>query len=130
FQLARVTYDSYMKKLQERKGIVEERILGEEIRSPSVQLRVTPLGKLELLSTHDQLLGGPSGQSYLGCVFPADSGYAALITREAAKLAGASRKKESSGVLRWILWLCVRMENGRLMPSRLTCEKAAPLTPF
>src|SRR5262249_13827153 len=40
FQLARVTYDSYMKKLQERKGIVEERILGEEIRSPSVQLRV------------------------------------------------------------------------------------------
>ena len=59
FELARVTYDSYMKKLQERKGVVEERIMGEEIRSPSVQLRVTPLGVVELLSTHDQLLGGP-----------------------------------------------------------------------
>ena len=72
FELARVTYDSYMQKVQERKGVVEERIMGDEIRSPSVQLRVTPLGVVELLSTHDQLLGGPSGQSYLGCMFPAD----------------------------------------------------------
>src|SRR5207249_10960281 len=86
FELAGGTYDSYMKKLQERQGVVEERILGEEVRSPSVQLRITPLGVVELLSTHDQLLGGPSGQSYLGCVFPADTGYAALITREAAQL--------------------------------------------
>ena len=49
---------------------------GEEIRSPSVQLRITPLGQLEVLSTHDQVLGGPSGQSYLGCRFPADPAYA------------------------------------------------------
>src|SRR5438034_5534934 len=78
FESEGVTYESYMKKLQERKAVVEERIVGEEFRSPSVQLRVTPLGRVELLSTHDQLLGGPSGQSYLGCVFPADTGYAAL----------------------------------------------------
>ena len=58
FESKGATYDSYMKKLQERKGVVEERIVGEEFRSPSVQLRVTPLGKVELLSTHDQLLGG------------------------------------------------------------------------
>ena len=76
FELQGATYESYMKKLQERKGVVEERIMGEEFRSPSVQLRVTPLGKVELLSTHDQLLGGPTGQSYLGCVFPADTAYA------------------------------------------------------
>jgi hypothetical protein len=86
FELKGITYDSYMRKLEERKGIVEERITGEEVRSPSVQLRVTPLGSVELLSTHDQLLGGPSGQSYLGCAFPADSDYASLITREAAKI--------------------------------------------
>src|SRR5207237_9435933 len=86
FELKEITYDSYMKKLEERKGIVEERITGEEFRSPSVQLRVTPLGSVELLSTHDQLLGGPSGQSYLGCTFPADTGYASLITREVAKV--------------------------------------------
>src|ERR671920_1079637 len=64
--------------------------------SPSVQLRVTPLGDVELLSTHDQLLGGPSGQSYLGCRFPADFGYAQAITREAAKI-GAALARE--GVL-------------------------------
>jgi hypothetical protein len=53
---------------------VEERITGEELRSPSVQLRVTPLGDVQVLSTHDQLLGGPTGQSYLGCRFPGRPG--------------------------------------------------------
>src|SRR4029077_18058071 len=33
FELKGITYDSYMKKLEERKGIVEERITGEEFRS-------------------------------------------------------------------------------------------------
>jgi hypothetical protein len=86
FELKDLTYEDYMEKLEKRRGVVEERIMGEEFRSPSVQLRVTPLGNVELLSTHDQLLGGPSGQSYLGCKFPADSKYAAAITREAAKV--------------------------------------------
>jgi hypothetical protein len=75
-----------MDKLAELAGIVEERVVGEEIRSPSVQLRITPLGQLEVLSTHDQVLGGPSGQSYLGCRFPADPAYATMITRDAAKV--------------------------------------------
>ena len=96
FEAEGATYDGYMKKLQQRQGVVEERIMGEEFRSPSVQLRVTPLGKVELLSTHDQLLGGPSGQSYLGCVFPADTAYAGLITREAAKV---GRRLAKEGVI-------------------------------
>jgi pheganomycin biosynthesis PGM1-like protein len=78
--------DAYLGKLAERGGIVEELIAGVELRSPSVQLRVTPLGELELLSTHDQLLGGPSGQSYLGCRFPADIAYAREITAEASRI--------------------------------------------
>ena len=45
-----------------------------------MQLRVVPGGEVELLSTHDQLLGGVSGQSYLGCLFPASAEYAPLIT--------------------------------------------------
>lgn len=90
------TYDGYVAKLRERGGVVEERILGEEFRSPSVQLRVTPLGEVELLSTHDQVLGGPSGQSYLGCRFPADTAYAPAIMREAAKV---GRRLAKEGVL-------------------------------
>jgi hypothetical protein len=30
---------------------------------------------VEILSTHDQILGGPDGQIYLGCRFPADEAY-------------------------------------------------------
>ena len=64
-----------------------------EIRSPSVQLRVTPSGEVELLSTHDQVLGGPSGQSYLGCRFPADFDYAQAISTEAS-IIGARLARE------------------------------------
>ncbi|HEX6150120.1 peptide ligase PGM1-related protein [Nocardioides sp.] len=76
-------FDTYVAKFAEGGGIVEERITGSELRSPSVQLRVLPGGEVELLSTHDQLLGGASGQSYLGCVFPAAPEYARSITRHA-----------------------------------------------
>jgi hypothetical protein len=86
FELEQTTSDAYITRLQERGAVIEERISGHDFRSPSVQLRITPLGDLELLSTHDQLLGGKSGQTYLGCVFPANPEYASTITREAAKV--------------------------------------------
>ena len=130
FELARVTYDSYMNKLQERKGVVEERILGDEFRSPSVQLRITPLGVVELLSTHDQLLGGPSGQSYLGCVFPADSGYAALITQEAAKV---GKRLAKEGVIgRFALDFVVVRSNGKWEPYaiEINLRKGGTTHPF
>lgn len=91
-----ITYAWYMETLAAHGGIIEERIMGDKFRSPSAQLRVTPLGEVELLSTHDQLLGGPSGQSYLGAVFPADAAYAAAIMHEAAKV---GRRLAKEGVL-------------------------------
>ena len=48
---------------------------GEELSSPSVQGMIHPGGRVEVLSTHEQLLGGPSGQTYLGCQFPAREAY-------------------------------------------------------
>jgi hypothetical protein len=130
FELEGITYESYMKTLQERKGVVEERIMGEEFRSPSVQLRITPLGKVELLSTHDQLLGGPSGQSYLGCVFPADKGYAALITREAAKV---GRRLAKEGVIgRFALDFVVVRSSGKWEPYaiEINLRKGGTTHPF
>ena len=131
FELEGVTYDSYMKKLQERRGVVEERIMGEEFRSPSVQLRVTPLGKVELLSTHDQLLGGPSGQSYLGCVFPADTAYAGLISKEAGKV---GRRLAKEGVIgRFALdFVVVRAKNGKWEPYaiEINLRKGGTTHPF
>jgi hypothetical protein len=96
FELGATAYDDYLGRLGEHGGIAEERIVGADFRSPSAQLRITPLGEVERLSTHDQLLGGPGGQSYLGCRFPADEAYGPAIMREAAKV---GRRLMEEGVL-------------------------------
>ena len=44
FEIPMLTFDGYAADFAERGGIVEERIVGDEVRSPSVQMRVTPLG--------------------------------------------------------------------------------------
>ena len=86
FESQAIEFDGFFEEMRKVGGIVEQRILGEEIRSPSVQMRVTPLGVVEILSTHDQLLGGPSGQSFLGSCFPADPEYGPLIAEQAWKI--------------------------------------------
>lgn len=66
---------SFLAKLQSMGGVVEEMLDAEDVRSPSVQLRLTPTAELEVVSTHDQILAGSTGQSYAGCRFPADQAY-------------------------------------------------------
>ena len=80
------TVDDYMGKFRRMGGIVEEWIEAAEKKSPSVQLRVDPHGAVVPVSTHDQLLGGPSGQVYLGCLFPADDAYRATIHEEGLRV--------------------------------------------
>ncbi|MFG1622283.1 peptide ligase PGM1-related protein [Kribbella sp. NPDC049227] len=92
----KLAFETYVAKFAENGGIVEERIVGTELQSPSVQLRVVPGGAVELLSTHDQLLGGASGQSYLGCIFPAAPQYARIISEHAATI---GRRLASEGAL-------------------------------
>jgi hypothetical protein len=123
--------DRYFATLEERGGIVEERLTGAEVRSPSVQLRVTPLGDVELLSTHDQVLGGPSGQSYLGCRFPAEFGYARTITAEAEKI---GRRLAREGVLgRFAIDFVVTRDDGgawRPYAIELNLRKGGTTHPF
>jgi PGM1 C-terminal domain len=78
--------DAFLSRLALVGGVIEEWITAKELRSPSVQLRVTPFGEVELLSTHDQILGGPTGQSYLGCRFPAMPAYAQSISAHAREI--------------------------------------------
>lgn len=78
--------EEFLDQLHDRAGIVEERIVGIEVRSPSAQLRASPLREVEILSTHDQVLGGPTGQTFMGCRFPADQQYGPLIARLGEKL--------------------------------------------
>jgi hypothetical protein len=75
FQNDTETWDHFSQKITDLGAIAEAFIEGEVKRSPSVQCRITPLGEVEILSTHDQILGGPDGQTFLGCRFPADDAY-------------------------------------------------------
>ena len=88
--------DEYLRALDDEGGIVEERIEGTDFRSPSVQLRMSPAGQVDIMSTHDQVLGGPHGHTYFGCHFPADEEYAALIASEALKV---GRRLAREGVI-------------------------------
>ena len=75
FQSDTETWANFGGRIPELGAIVEAFIEGEEKRSPSVQGYIKPSGEVEILSTHDQILGGADGQIYLGCYFPADADY-------------------------------------------------------
>ena len=82
-----VSSAAYLRKLAAQGGVVEERIIGRDLRSPSVQLEITPAGAVRLLSTHDQILHGRSGQQFAGCRFPADRAYAPVVSALAQRVA-------------------------------------------
>ncbi|MGB3494924.1 MAG: peptide ligase PGM1-related protein [Elainellaceae cyanobacterium] len=75
FQAPCETWANFGSRIPELGAIAEAFVEGDEKRSPSVQGRVNPNGEVEILSTHDQILGGPDGQIFLGCRFPADDAY-------------------------------------------------------
>ena len=87
FEARDMSWAVYGAKIREMGAIVEEFIEGAVKRSPSVQYRIDPLGQIEVISTHDQVLGGRSNQVFLGCRFPADVSYRLAIQEEGLKAA-------------------------------------------
>jgi len=77
----------FFEKFLSMGGIVEIFLDGDIKMSPSVQCVITPSKKIEIVSTHDQLLGGDDGQIFLGAVFPADHAYCIEIAGEGKKIA-------------------------------------------
>jgi hypothetical protein len=77
--VAKESHDHYFTKFARMGGVVEEFIDAPIKLSPSAQLRTTPRGEVVATSTHDQILGGPSGQIYQGCTFPAHQEYRRMI---------------------------------------------------
>ncbi|MEM6836799.1 MAG: peptide ligase PGM1-related protein [Cyanobacteria bacterium P01_C01_bin.120] len=75
FQCETETWEHFEQRIHELGAIAEAFVEGELKRSPSVQGQINPLGEVKMLSTHDQVLGGPDGQIFLGCSFPADEEY-------------------------------------------------------
>ncbi len=86
FEAPGETWPHFAGKLAAMGGIVEAWVAGPGIRSPSMQGRITPVGELEVISTHDQILGGPTGQKFLGSTFPADAGYRMTIQSNGARV--------------------------------------------
>jgi hypothetical protein len=79
-------WPSYIAKMATQGAVVEELLRHPDLRSPSVQLRIAPGGVVQVLSTHDQILGGPENHVYLGCRFPAHTDYRLTIQAEALKV--------------------------------------------
>jgi hypothetical protein len=82
-----------MQKFESMGGIVETFLEGQKKTSPSVQCRINPLGNVEILSTHDQWMGGPDDQVFLGGNFPADAEYSIEIGALGKKVADALKSK-------------------------------------
>jgi hypothetical protein len=93
FQSKEETWQGFSSRIPELGAIVEAFIEGEEKRSPSVQGYISPNGAVEILSTHDQILGGPDGQIYLGCRFPADNAYRLRLQELGLKIGQALASK-------------------------------------
>ncbi|MCB0729005.1 MAG: peptide ligase PGM1-related protein [Ignavibacteria bacterium] len=76
----------FLEKFNEMEGIVEEFLEGEIKVSPSVQCVIGTSDKIEIASTHDQLLGGDDGQIFVGAIFPADEEYATTLAEIGKKV--------------------------------------------
>ncbi len=96
FCAAGESWASFAAKIQQGGAVTEELLRAPGLTSPSVQLRITPGGATRVLSTHDQVLGGPNRQVYLGCQFPADAAYRSVIQEAACR---AARVLASHGVI-------------------------------
>jgi PGM1 C-terminal domain len=86
FSVPTETPDIFFDKFARMGGVVEEFIEAPEKASPSAQLRVSPKGEVVAISTHDQILGGPSNQVFLGCSFPAHDDYRMSIQEASVRI--------------------------------------------
>jgi hypothetical protein len=93
FPAAGETWASFSGRIPDLGAIAEAFVSGEESRSPSVQGYITPAGDVSILSTHDQILGGPDQQVYLGCRFPADAAYRLPLQTLGLKVGQALAKR-------------------------------------
>ena len=96
FCAAEETWSSFEAKLEKEGGIVEELKRTDGLVSPSVQLRIAATGSVEVVSSHDQVLGGLDSQVYLGCQFPARAEYRRTIHQLARQV---GRELAAEGVV-------------------------------
>ncbi|MEP6846778.1 MAG: carboxylate-amine ligase, partial [Panacibacter sp.] len=87
----------FLEKFAEMGGIAEVFIEGDIKMSPSVQCVISPTKQIEIVSTHDQMLGGDDGQVFIGAIFPADKAYSISLAEEGKKVAQTLVNKGALG---------------------------------
>lgn len=130
FEAKTESWENYGDRIPELGAIAEAFIEGDHKLSPSVQGRVTPDGEVEILSTHDQILGGPSGQIYLGCRFPADEAYRMSIQDMSLQV---GRKLAEKGALErfGVDFIAVREDEGwKFHAIEINLRKGGTTHPF
>ncbi|WOJ88112.1 peptide ligase PGM1-related protein [Methylocapsa polymorpha] len=93
FEARDMSWEIYRAKIGEMGAVAEEFVEGATKQSPSAQYRIDPLGHVDVISTHDQVLGGRFSQVFLGCRFPADESYRLDIQTEGLKAARILRDR-------------------------------------
>ncbi len=101
----------FLEKFSEMEGIVEEFLEGEIKVSPSVQCVIGTSDKIEIASTHDQLLGGDDGQIFVGAIFPADEEYATSLAEIGKKVSSHLAGKGVRGRFA-VDFISVKQEDG------------------
>jgi len=119
FQCDQETWATFEKKIGELGAIAEAFIEGELKYSPSVQGRVTPQGEVEILSTHDQVLGGPDGQIFLGCTFPAADAYR-LALQEMGRKVGENLAEKGALERYSVDFIAVHQPDNEAVPWQLS----------
>jgi len=125
-----LTYELYMEKFRSMEGIVEEFVTGDVVESPSVQCRINPVGEPEVMSTHDQILGGEDGQVYLGAIFPAKKEYRVDLGAIGSKIAGELKRLGVLGRFA-VDFMSVKQANGwKHYPIEINLRKGGTTHPF
>lgn len=123
-------YTVFLEKYKSMGGIVEEFLEGDVKESPSVQCRITPTGQCEIISTHDQELGGESGQVYFGAHFPASVEYAVELGEMGLKVADALKQQGVLGRFA-VDFISVKEKDGwKHSPIEINLRKGGTTHPF
>lgn len=132
FSVAWETPEAYFEKLARMGGIVEEFVDGPGKVSPSAQLRIGPHGEVLSISTHDQILGGVTGQVFLGCAFPADEAYRQRIQAEAVKVGHvlASHGVVSRFGVDFLLWRDEATQGWKLVALEINLRMGGTTHPY
>lgn len=132
FQKEDEVYADYVKKFNQSGGIIELYIPGQIKYSPSTQVLINADKKARIVSTHEQILGGPDNQLFLGCKFPTIPSHRRLIIKEGEKIANVLAQKGIIGnfAIDYVVVYDKNHKNPIVWPIEINLRKGGTTHPF